>query len=389
MTKYVIIGNGVAGDSAAGIIKQKDPGGEVTIFTFENYPFYYRPRLIEYVAGKATLEKITLHNYEWYKSQDINLRMSTRVSSVDAQKQTVIDENGTVTPYDRLLLAYGAKCFIPPIKGVDTLKNCFSLKNVKDADNIAACAKKSKKAIIIGGGILGIEVAHAIAQLGCEVIVIDQSAKVLSRQLDEGGSKLLEKMLNDKKINFLLNENTESMEQTEEGIKISLRSGKTLLTDMAVISAGVRPTFELAGSAGIKTNMGIIADNHMQTSVKNIYTAGDVCEHNGRLYGLWMPSKEQGEAAGANMAGEAFEYTGSMPSHKLKVAGIDLVSMGNITGRDTSNEIVKKDSGVYKKAFIENGKIVGSIMVGDISGDAQITKAIKTGASFNDISKYF
>ena len=384
--KYIIIGNGVAGDSAALVLQQADLSADIKIFTTEKNPFYYRPRLVEYISGEVDISKLTLHNEEWYSEQGITLNLHQAIKAINPENKTVKTESAEYS-YDKLLLACGSKPFIPPIEGIDKIKNCFPLRTIEDSDNIIKACKTSKNAVIIGGGILGIETAYNLSLLGLVPSVIDNSKTLLSRQLDSESGKLLKEMLEEKNIQFLTGESTKSIIENNNIITLTMQSDKQISTDMIIVNTGVRPCIELAFDAGLNTNRGIIVNDRMQTSNKDIYAAGDCAEHKGIVYGVWMPSMQQGQSAGANMAGGRKEYNGSLLSHKLKVAGIDLVSVGNIT--EKSEEVLKTGNGYYKKALITDNKITGCILLGDISGERQITRAINEKLNFSEVRPFF
>ena len=349
MTKYVIIGNGAAGASAAAKIRKLDKEGTVDVFTKENVPYYYRPKLIDYLAKEVPFEKCILSGEKWFADNRINLHMNTEITSISPEKNEIVTKNGTVFTYDRLLLAVGANCFVPPIPGSDSEK-VFTVKDKQDTDRIMELASSSKSAIIIGGGLLGLETGNSLRKLGLKVKVVEFFPRLLPRQLDIEGAAMLEKQLVSMGFEFYLGKTSEKIESSGDLMKLTLKSGEVLEGDFIIISAGVRPDLKLA--ACIKVNKGIVVDNYMKTSVENIYGAGDAIEHEGRLYGIWPPAKEQGEIAGENMVKPGSkEYKGTLFSHKLKVVGIDLVSIGNIDGDNKLESEVQRDEKtfIYKK----------------------------------------
>ena len=214
---------------------------------------------------------------------------------------------------------------------------------------------------------------------------------MLPRQLDVDGAGILEKQLSEMGFNFHLGKVSEKIEGNET-LELTLKSGEALKGDFIIISAGIRPDLALAKDAGLECNKGIVVDNYLRTGAENIYAAGDVAEHNGKLYGIWPPAKEQGEIAAENMVkGNTAEYKGTLFSHKLKVVGIDLVSMGDIDVDGKLEAVVKKDEDgyIYKKAVISDGKVVGCIMLGNIEGEALVARAIKEGQPFDEVKKFF
>jgi len=390
--QYIIVGNGVAGDSAAGKLRELDPDSTIDIFTRESIPFYYRPRLIDYLAREIPIEKFTLHREAWYQERSITLHLSTEVISINPEKHTVTTAAGSTFQFDRLLMATGADNFVPPIKGVEENRGrIYTVRNKSDADRILKTAETSKTVTVLGGGLLGLETANSLRKLGLAVKVVEFFPRLLPRQLDIEGASVLEKNLKNMGFEFYLGESSESIEGADKSLRLSLKSGTALEADFIIVSAGVRPDLSLAGKAGIEVNKGIAVNDSMQTSVEAIYAAGDVVEHRGRLYGIWPPAREQGETAGIAMSGGQAAYTGTLPSHKLKVAGIDMLSTGEIDADNRFESVMSKDEGrfIYKKAVISEGRVVGAILLGDTDGDLAISKAIKENRSFDEVRQYF
>ncbi|MDQ7821217.1 MAG: FAD-dependent oxidoreductase [Candidatus Eremiobacteraeota bacterium] len=391
MNRYVIIGNGVAGDSAAVKIRELDSAGPIDMFTREEHSFYYRPRLIDYLAGEVTLQRITLHRKEWYDEQHIGLHLSTEIASVDTVKKEVATSSGEVFPYDRLLFATGAECFVPPISGVPEQKErVFTLKHSGDADRILEKAKASKEALLIGGGLLGLETGNSLRKLGLSVHVVEFFPRLLPRQLDVKGAGILQSILASLGFVFYLGETSERLDGDGARLRLHLKSGKTVEGDFVIVSAGVRPDLTLARKAGLAVGKGITADDLMKTSVADIFAAGDAIEHRSRLYGIWPPAREQGEVAGSVMAGHQKAYEGTLPSHKLKVVGIDLVSMGEIDAEEKHESLVLFHEGKsYKKAVVSEGTVIGAIMLGDTAGETQVAKAIREKAPVDSVREFF
>jgi nitrite reductase (NADH) large subunit len=392
MKKYVIIGNGVAGDSAVVKIRKLDSEGTIDIFTTEDVPFYYRPRLIDYLAKEVTFKQIKLHPDNWYEDNKINLHFSSEIVSIDPEKKKVVTGDGEIFTYDSLLIATGADCNVPPIKGVEENKDkILTLKSRFDADKILEKASTSKEVILIGGGLLGLETGNSLIKLGLKVKVVEFFSRLLPRQLDPEGAGILEKQLSSMGFEFFLNKVSDNIQSSNNHLKLTLKSGEILEGHMIIISAGIKADLRLPLKAGLKVNRGILVDDYMKTSIDDIYSAGDITEHNGRLYGIWQPAKEQGEIAGENMAGGKKEYKGTLFSHKLKVVGLDLVSSGEIDTDGKFESIVKKDYDkfIYKKAVISDGKIIGCIMLGNIDGEKQVSMAIKEGKNFEEVKEFF
>lgn len=245
MTKYVIVGNGAAGASAAAKIKKLDKEGTVDVFTTEDVPYYYRPKLIDYLAKEVPFEKCILSGEKWFTDNRINLHMNTEIVSITPEKNEIVTKDGKVFTYDRLLLAVGTNCFVPPIPGSDSGK-VFTVKDKHDTDRIMELAASSKSAILIGGGLLGLETGNSLRKLGLKVKVVEFFPRLLPRQLDMEGAAILEKQLTSMGFEFYLGKVSEKIEDIEKSMKLTLKSGEVLDGDFIIISAGIRPDLKLA-----------------------------------------------------------------------------------------------------------------------------------------------
>ncbi|MCX7679360.1 MAG: FAD-dependent oxidoreductase [Spirochaetes bacterium] len=375
--KYLIIGNGVAGVEAALAIRKNDPTANITIVTSSAYHFYYRPKLIEYLAGETTIEKFTLYKEEFYFKHRIEVIRNITITSLDPINHRISASDGQIFSYDKLLLATGATPFIPPIQGV-TLPGIFTLRGISDANNLMQYCDKIKHLIIIGGGLLGLETAIAMKRFAKNIIVIENLEWLLPRQLDKKGSTILQAMLEKKGIQFEISEQVEEIYGNRKVEKIILKSGKILPADAVIISAGIRPRIELAKSAGIVTAKGIIVDDFMKTSNEDIFAAGDSAEHNGIVYGIYPAAREQGRIAGLNMSGEKTAYKKTIISNILKITGIDLYSAGEW---NTDNATIYSccDSNMYIK-YLEKENPIGAIVVGD-SHAIKVAQKVMEGKS--------
>lgn len=364
--KYLIIGNGVAGVDAALAIRKNDPDGEIKIISKSGHLHYFRPKLIDYLAGEIPVEKFTTYKEDFYKKNNIDNILNTEIISVETSEQCVVDSNNNKYSYDKLLIATGAQPFVPQISGI-TMDGVFTLRGISCVDRILNYSKDLNEIAVIGGGLLGLETANSLASQEKKISVIEFAEWLLPRQLDRDGGDQLKAILESKGIEIILNDSVQSIAgNNNTAEKIILKSGKEIPAKAVIISTGITPRIDLAKNAGINTNRGIIVDDKMKTSIDNIYAAGDAIEHDGRVYGLWLPSKEQGKIAGQNMSGSAIEYSGSIISSLLKVTGIDLYSAGNIA--DTDSKIYKdKDSELYKKFLLKNNEPFGAIVMGDKS----------------------
>jgi len=390
MKRYVIVGNGVAADSAAVRIREIDNTASIDMFSREEIPFYYRPRLIDYLAREITVEKFTLHTAEWYRERNINLHLSTDISSIDRDAREAAASDGKTYPYDSLLLATGADCFVPPIAGVNNHPGrVFTIKTTTDVDRILQVATSSRTALVIGGGLLGLETANSLSKLGVTAKVIEFFPRLLPRQLDARGGRLLQSLLEERGLEFFLDDVSERIEGNDSTVWLYLKSSRILGGGLIIVSAGVRPDLKLARQAGLQVGKGLVVDDHMKTSDAHIYGAGDVIEHGGRLYGTWQPAKEQGEVAGAGMAGRETSYQGTISPVRLKVAGIDLAAIGEIDGDGMMDSKVFEEERIYRKAVLRDGALVGAILLGSASGDQAIAKAVRDGATYESVRDIF
>jgi nitrite reductase (NADH) large subunit len=378
MNPYIIIGNGIAGNAAAENILKIEPQRKIVMFTRDDHYFYYTPALPEYLAGEKDIKNFTIHNSQWYEKNKIELHLKTTVTNIDPQKKIIKTDQNQTFKYDKLLLATGGYSFVPPIPGADS-QSVFTLRTVADADRIIIRAKTSKEAVLIGGGLLGLEAGNGLRKMGLKVKVVEFFPRLLPRQMDTEGAAVLQKMLEDMGFKFHLGAVTKQITEARSRLSVHLDKGNKLSADMVLISAGVRPELTLAKSLGLEIDKGVQVDGHMQTGIKDIYAAGDLIEHQKHFYGIWPASMEQGRIAGANMAGKQEIYQGTVPVNSLKVTGIDLTSAGDIDPENRSESIVFQDQKnyIYRKFVIKNNNILGTILFGDTRGSQKILEAIK------------
>jgi nitrite reductase (NADH) large subunit len=373
MADYLVIGNGVAGTTAAENIRKQDKKGNITIVTDEDLPFYWRIKLNEYISGDISEEQLLAKKEDWYRDQNITLKLKTRIVGADAQKKVVVTEDKEELAYDSLLIATGSHSFIPPIKGSEK-RGVFALRDAQDARDISLFAKSVEQVILIGGGLLGLEAGNALRKLGKTIMVVEFFPRLLPRQLDVDGAERLQKIMEGMGFSFRLGAKTQEIAGDDKANGVLLEGGETLSGQMVVISAGVRPNLELAEPLGLKTDKGVVVDERLRTNQSDIYAAGDVAEFRGMPYGIWPAAMEQGKIAGMNMAGGEATYNGTTMANTLKVVGVDLASAGNIDAENEFESKVATDQDKYKKIVLENDQIIGCIMLGDTKGFNEITK---------------
>lgn len=384
----VIVGNGVAGVTAARIIKEKNPETRVSIYTDESHHYYPRPRLYEVLSGEAKPREVYMFSEEWYEKKGINVQLNKKALSIDTERKELLLEDGSRVNYDKLLLANGGHSFVPPIKGVEKT-GVFTLRSIRDALSIKEFTEKTKKVIVIGGGLLGLEIASSLKKLGQQVEVVEMFPRLLPRQLDSDGATILKNRIASRVIDIVLGVKTVEILGRRTVSGILLDSGETISGDLVLISAGMRSNTGLALEAGIKVNKGVVVDRHLRTSADDVYAVGDVTEFEGIVYGIIPAALEQASIAAANILGmEHNVYTGTVPSNTLKIVDVELTSMGLVNPEEPNYEEIKKTDkkkGVYKKLVLDKGKIVGAILLGDKKGVTSIKRLM---TQETDITKY-
>jgi nitrite reductase (NADH) large subunit len=385
MKRYVIAGNGVAGARAAVKIRETDQKGEIHIFTEEAYPFYYRVRFPEYVAEELTIQNLTIHTQEWYQSKGISIHLEEPITEVNIPQKEVISQKGKTYAYDFLLIATGGHAFVPPIKGTEK-KGVFTLRTMKDAIGMKEFLGGVKKAILVGGGLVGLETGGALLRRGISVAVIEHNPRILPRQMDSEGARILQEKMESMGFSFFLNGQSEEIlgEETVEGVR--LKDGRTVEGQMVIVSAGVKPNIKLAQTMGLEIKNGILVNDRLETKAESVFAAGDVAEHRGRCYGIWPASQRQGETAGINMAGGKAFYDGTVLSNTLKVVGISLTASGEIDAERKLECVVRQDreNSVYRKVAFKEDKVVGCILLGNVKGSPEILNAIEKKVNVKD-----
>jgi nitrite reductase (NADH) large subunit len=378
VNKYLIIGNGVAGTTAADSIRRNDAEGEIIIVTDEDLPFYYRVRLPDLLGGRVREPELLARKNEWYTEKKISLKLDTRITAADPETKKIHTEGGEQLAYDRLLLANGSHPFIPPIKGSKT-PGIYAIHKINDVRRVSAEAREIDEILLIGGGLLGLEAANALHTLGKKITVVEFFPRLLPRQLDNEGATRLQRYFEDLGFSFRLGATTREIQGSGRVEQVVLEDGTVLPAEMVIISAGVRPSLDLAQMLNLNTDKGVIVDKHMQTSNPDIYAAGDVIEFDGRTYGIWQAAMEQGKIAGTNISGGNATYGGTTLSNILKVAGIDLASAGEIDVEKRYKAKTVTTDDIYKKVVIDDNRVIGCIMLGDMKNFNRINKAIDTG----------
>ncbi len=382
--KLVVVGNGMAGVRAVEELLKLAPDlYEITVFGAEPHPNYNRILLSPVLAGEQTLHDIVLNPVEWYHANGIRLHLGRKVARIDRVAREVVADDGTREPYDRLLLATGSNPFILPIPGVD-LEGVLTYRDIHDTQRMIEAAGRYQDAVVIGGGLLGLEAANGLKLRGMNVTVMHLMPWLMERQLDKTAARLLQKTLEDKGLQFRLEAQTESLLGEGRVKTVRLKTGEEIPAQLVVMAVGIRPNTELAQVAGLHCSRGIVVNDTMQTFDPRIYAVGECVSHRGTAYGLVAPLFEMAKVCANHLAHYGIgRYAGSVPSTKLKVTGVDLFSAGDFTGGDGTEDIVLADpgAGVYKKLVIKDDKLVGAVMYGDTVDGAWYFKLLREGRS--------
>ncbi|HEU0203489.1 MAG TPA: nitrite reductase large subunit NirB [Burkholderiaceae bacterium] len=388
--KLVCVGNGMAGIRAIEeLLKLAPDMYEITVFGAEPHPNYNRILLSPVLAGEQTLDDIITNPYAWYEENNIRLLTGKTVTRINRSQRAVVADDGTEERYDRLLLATGSNPFILPIPGA-RLPGVITYRDIADTNAMIEAAGQYKKAVVIGGGLLGLEAANGLKLRGMDVTVVHVMPWLMERQLDETAGKLLQKSLEHRGINFLIQKTTSELVAGESGRVCALRfsDGTAVEADIVVMAVGIRPNTTLAESAGLHCHRGIVVNDTMQTFDPRIYAVGECVSHRGIAYGLVAPLFEQAKVAANHLAHFGIgRYAGSVTSTKLKVTGIDLFSAGNFLGGEGCEEIVLSDpnAGVYKKLVVKGDKLVGACLYGDTVDGSWYFKLLREERNIADI----
>ncbi|WP_395142085.1 nitrite reductase large subunit NirB [Schlegelella aquatica] len=393
--KLVMIGNGMAGvRTIEELLKLAPDLYDITVFGAEPHPNYNRILLSPVLAGEQTIDEIILNPIEWYQEHGITLHLGKKVVDVDRRRRVVTAEDGTTASYDRLLIATGSNPFIPPVPGKD-LEGVIAYRDIKDTNTMIQAAQRYKHAVVVGGGLLGLEAANGLMLRGMQVTVVHIAPWLMERQLDEVAGKMLQKSLEDRGLKFMIGAHTAALIGDRDGgrsgrvMAVQFKDGSEVPADLVVMAAGIRPNTELAERIGLYCNRGIVVTDTMQTITDpRIYAVGECASHRGVAYGLVAPLFEQGKVCATHLAEFGIgRYTGSQVSTKLKVTGIDLFSAGDFMGGEGTEEIVLSDpyAGVYKKLVLKDDRLVGACLYGDTVDGAWYFKLLREGRPVHDI----
>lgn len=377
----VVVGSGLAGTMAAKALRELSPDTRIVVLGEERHPYYPRPNLIEFLAGRMPEDRLFAFPGGWAEKQGIELRTGDAVARIRPAERRVETASGAAHAYDALLLATGARAVLPPVAG-SGLEGVFVLRTLDDARAILDRLRSRGRVAVLGGGLLGLEIARAVRGRAAEVHVVEFFDRLLPRQLDPEAAAILKAQIERAGISVRLGAAAREIAGDGEVRGLRFESGEGIETDTVIVAAGVRPECGLAADAGVAVGKGILVDDRMRTSAPGVYAAGDAAEHRGRVYGIIPAAFEQARAAAQNILGRDLPYAGTVPSTTLKIAGLAVTSVGDFEGRGPGFESVVKavpEEGLYKKIVLREGRAVGAIWMGTRKGAAEVGRLVAAG----------
>ena len=385
--KYLILGGGAAALEAAKAIRERDRTGGITMISEEAHLPYNRPMLTKAMLSDMTGDQLAVEPESFYEENSISLLLEARVKAIDPAAKSVTVEKGgapTTSVYDKLVYALGAHAFVPPVKGADG-EHVVSIRNIEDAQKVQRMLPSLKNAVVIGGGVLGLEAAWALKRGKVDVAVVESAPRIMARQLSETASEVLSGIIRGAGVQLFTNAGTAEITKNS----VLLADGTELPADLVVFSTGVRGNLDIAQAAGIEINRSIVVNERMETNLPDIYAAGDCAEFGGVNYALWSQSVEQGKTAGGNAAGDDLTYETVDGALSFNGMGTSLFSMGD-NGSDPAKkyrtvELRDERRAQYEKYTFVNNRLCGVVLIGDTSKLADLTQKIKDGAKFSDV----
>ncbi|MCK5728772.1 MAG: NAD(P)/FAD-dependent oxidoreductase [Methylococcales bacterium] len=366
--KLVLIGNGMAGMRTVDELLKRSPDKfEITVFGAEPYGNYNRIMLSPVLAGDKKLSEIIINDLQWYQDNNITLHTGQTITQIDQENKHVMTDNGLSTDYDRLIIATGSVPVMLDIAGKE-LEGVISFRDINDVNVMIKTAKTHKNAIVIGGGLLGLEAANGLMSQGMNVSVVHRNNTLMSQQLDQEAADLMRAELEAKGMHFLMNHHTKALLGNQRVEKVRFKEGLEVEADLVIMAIGVRPNIQLAKASGIQCDRGILVNDSLQTFTPTIYAVGECVQHREKTFGLVAPLFEQAKVCANHLVGMAMSnYESNVTSTQLKVTGIAVFSAGNFIGDENTESIVFKDSArhIYKKLVLQDNKIVGIVLYGE------------------------
>jgi nitrite reductase (NADH) large subunit len=384
--KLIVIGNGMAGISTVEQILKLNNSFDITVFGSEPHPNYNRIMLSYVLEGSKTIDDIVLNDWNWYRDNGITLHTGTTVTHIDALTKQVTTDEGKTESYDKIIIATGSNPFILPIPGSEK-EGVIGFRDINDCNQMIDAAGKYKKAAVIGGGLLGLEAAKGLVNLGMDVTVVHLMEDIMERQLDRSASSMLQAELERQGIKFAMGKQTSELIGDERVSGLRFSDDTVLEADLVVMAVGIKPNIALAIASGIEVGRGIVVDDYMHTSLDDVYSVGECTEHRGVCYGLVAPLFEQGHVLAKRICGvDTSPYEGSIVATKLKISGVDVFSAGEFVEGPEHTVISAKDEWkrTYKKVLLHDNVIVGAVLFGDVTESSNLQKLIKQQSKMTD-----
>lgn len=385
---YAILGNGAAGFNAAKAIRERDKTGGVYIISNEEYPSYNRPMLTKSLVAGLDAEQIAIQDASWYEENNVVQILGRQVTSIDTEEKEILTEDGAKFKYTKLIYALGSECFIPPITGADK-PEVVAIRKLSDTQKVTELLEKTKEAVVIGGGVLGLEAAWELKKAHCKVTVLELAPRLMGRQLDVGAGEMLKSIGEGQGIAIHTGVQISAIEGEEHVTGVRLGDGTVIPAQLVIVSCGVRSNIQIAKEAGAAVDRAVIVDSHMASSVPDIYACGDCAQYEGINYAIWPQAVEQGKTAGANAAGEELSYTtvpAALTFHGMNTA---LFSIGDNGGNPDlvyrTVEFKDMSRKQYEKYYFRNNRLCGVILIGDVSRMGEMTEAVERKASFGEL----
>lgn len=385
---YAIIGGGAAGLNAAKAIRERDKTGSIYMLSNEAYPAYNRPMLTKSLVAGLDAEQIAVQEASWYEENNVCLLLGKNVVSIDTEKKEIHTDDGAKFKYTKLIYALGSECFIPPIQGADQ-PEVIAIRRLSDTQKVTELLPQTKEAVVIGGGVLGLEAAWELKKARCKVTVLELAPRLMGRQLDEGAGEMIKAVSEAQGITIHTGVQIEAIEGDGHVTGVRLGDGRVFPAQLVIVSCGVRANVTVAKAAGIETDRAVVVNSRMETSAADVYACGDCAQYQGINYAIWPQAVEEGKTAGANAAGETLEYTGvpaALTFHGMNTA---LFAIGdNGSNPDLVYRTVEfKDMArkQYEKYYFRNNRLCGAILIGDVSRMGEMTEAVEKRASFGEL----
>ena len=379
---FMILGGGTAALSAAKAIRARNHTASIVLVSEEEALPYNRPMLTKALTQGELGDNLAIEAQSWYAENRVYPMLGHRIVSLDPEAREVHLEGGIRLAYDKLIYALGARCFVPPFPGAE-LDGVYAIRGLNDAQKVRAAVKPGRSAAVIGGGVLGLEAAWSLREAGMDVTVIETAPKLLAGKVDDEASALITRIAGKAGVKIIVNAKVDRIAGEGRAEAVLLADGTRVPGELVIVSCGIRANTAVAETGGLAIGRAVQVDAHMRASAARVYACGDCAEFEGMNYGIWPEATQQGEIAGANAAGEALAYVPELPALTMNALTTSLYSIGQIAGADESEGA--EDNGALDKRFYKDGRLVGAILVGDVSRLAAVRRAVLTGAKKGEL----